>query len=240
VSDTPLRPIRSYVRREGRLTSGQQRALDELYPRYGVRWDGSPLDLPDLFSRPGPITLDIGFGSGEALAEIAAAHPDRLYLGVEVYRAGTGQLLRLIERHQLDNLRVLLGDASELLRWGIPTASLSGVQLFFPDPWPKKRHHKRRMVQSEWLARVADRLKPGGMLHMATDWAEYAEWMLALTDADPHFLNPHGGYAPSAGDRPQTRFERRGLRKGHRVFDLILEREAPTLRPVGYRTARVT
>jgi len=229
VSDTALRPIRSYVRREGRLTGGQQRALDALYPRYGVRWDGTPLDLPGLFSRSGPITLDIGFGSGEALAEMAAAHPDRLYLGVEVYRAGTGQLLRSIEHHQLDNLRVLLGDASELLRWGIPTASLSGVQLFFPDPWPKKRHHKRRMVQAEWLSTVADRLKPGGILHMATDWAEYAEWMLTITDADASFTNVHGGYAPNAGNRPQTRFERRGRRKGHGVFDLILERQPSRL-----------
>jgi len=226
VSERTRRPIRSFVRREGRLTTGQQRALDELYPLYGIDWTPSEglLDRSTLFDRPAPLVLDIGFGDGEALAAMASAHPGRNYLGVEVYRAGTGRLLRRIEAEGITNLKVLLADASELLHQGIPSASLAGLQLFFPDPWPKKRHHKRRMVQAPWLAIVADRLQPGGFLHMATDWAEYADWMLALGDADRHLENPYGGYAPDAGDRPQTRFERRGMRKGHAVFDLILRR----------------
>jgi tRNA (guanine-N7-)-methyltransferase len=224
VSAAAYRPIRSFVRREGRLTAGQQRALDELYPQFGVEWTGGSLAVDRLFAQSAPLVLDIGYGDGEALAEIAAAHPERHYLGVEVYRAGTGRLLRRIESEGTGNLKVLLADASELLKEGIPTASLAGLQLFFPDPWPKKRHHKRRMVQAPWLATVADRLQPGGFLHMATDWAEYAEWMLELTEAEPRLHNPHGGFAPDAGDRPGTRFERRGVRKGHAVFDLILER----------------
>ncbi|MEX0449010.1 tRNA (guanosine(46)-N7)-methyltransferase TrmB [Spiribacter sp. 221] len=230
MSDNTYRPIRSFVRREGRLTTGQQRALDELYSLYGIDWTAAagPLDLDVLFNRQAPVVLDIGYGDGEALAEIASAHPERNYLGVEVYRAGTGRLLRRIEADGITNLKVLLADASELLRQGIPSASLAGLQLFFPDPWPKKRHHKRRMVQAPWLTMVADRLQPGGFLHMATDWAEYAEWMLALSETEPRLDNPHGGYAPDPGDRPGTRFERRGVRKGHDVFDLILQRYAPS------------
>ena len=226
MSERTRRPIRSFVRREGRLTTGQQRALDELYPLYGIDWTPSDglLNCSTLFDRPAPLVLDIGFGDGEALAAMAGAHPGRNYLGVEVYRAGTGRLLRRIEADGMTNLRVLLADASELLRQGLPSASLAGLQLFFPDPWPKKRHHKRRIVQAPWLATVADRLQSGGFLHMATDWAEYAEWMLGLTEAEPRLHNPYGGFSPDPGDRPQTRFERRGLRKGHAVFDLILQR----------------
>ena len=219
------RRIRSFVRREGRLTNGQQRALDRLYPTWGVSWQsGEPLRIDTLFDRPAPLVLDIGFGDGEALAQMASAHPQRNYLGVEVYRAGTGQLLRQIETQGLTNLKVLLGDASDLLREAIPAGALAGLQLFFPDPWPKKRHHKRRMVQAEWLATVADRLAADGFLHMATDWAEYAEWMLELSSAEPRLVNGHGGFAPNAGERPPTRFERRGVRKGHDVFDLILSK----------------
>ena len=224
------RPIRSFVRREGRLTAGQQRALDRLYPRYGIDWSGGRIDLAACFERPAPLVLDIGFGDGDALAEMAAAHPHRNYLGVEVYRSGTGRLLRRIDSEQLSNLRVMLADARELLRDGIASASLAGLQLFFPDPWTKKRHHKRRIVQADWLAQVADRLQPGGFLHMATDWSDYAEWMLSLTDAEPRLENPYGGYAPDAGDRPETRFERRGLRKGHGVYDLMLRRVQSTAR----------
>ena len=226
MSTTGYRPIRSFVRREGRLTAGQQRALDELYPRYGVDWSGGRIDLAAGFGQSAPLVLDIGFGDGDALAAMAAAHPDRNYLGVEVYRTGTGRLLRRIESEGLANLRVLIADASELLRDGLAPESLAGVQLFFPDPWTKKRHHKRRIVQADWLARVADRLQPGGFLHMATDWADYAEWMRSLSDAEPRLENPHGGYAPDPGDRPETRFERRGRRKGHEVFDLILRKSA--------------
>lgn len=221
--------IRSFVRREGRLTDGQIRALETLYPLYGVEWAGGVVDFDRIFARSAPVVLDIGFGDGEALAAMAIAHPEYNYLGLEVYRAGTGKLLRRIESDGIQNLKVLLTDAAEFLKTGVASSSLAGVQLFFPDPWPKKRHHKRRMVQPEWLGMVADRLQPGGFLHMATDWAEYADWMLELTNQSSEFANPHAGFAPNAGARPSSRFERRGLRKGHEVFDLILLRRAGTL-----------
>ncbi|MBS3786268.1 MAG: tRNA (guanosine(46)-N7)-methyltransferase TrmB [Gammaproteobacteria bacterium] len=223
------RVIRSFVRREGRLTDGQIRALDQLYPLYGVDWAGGVLDFDGLFPRSGPVVLDIGFGDGEALAAMAMAHPEYNYLGLEVYRAGTGKLLRRIESEGITNVKVMLADATEFLKTGVASSALVGVQLFFPDPWPKKRHHKRRMVQSEWLAMVADRLQPGGFLHMATDWAEYADWMLELANNAPDFDNPHQGFAPNGAARPSSRFERRGLRKGHQVFDLILLRRTGTL-----------
>ncbi|MRH78150.1 tRNA (guanosine(46)-N7)-methyltransferase TrmB [Spiribacter sp. C176] len=228
-SNPQQRIIRSFVRREGRLTDGQIRALEQLYPLYGVDWTDGPLDLNRLFVKPGPVVLDIGFGDGEALAAMAITHPEYNYLGLEVYRAGTGKLLRRIEADGISNLKVMLTDATEFLKAGVASASLAGVQLFFPDPWPKKRHHKRRMVQPEWLTMVADRLQPGGFLHMATDWAEYADWMLELTNQAPDFENPHRGFASNVTARPSSRFERRGLRKGHQVFDLILLRRAGTL-----------
>jgi tRNA (guanine-N7-)-methyltransferase len=228
-SDTTrrLRPVRSFVRREGRLTDGQQRALDELLPRYGVEPDGdAPLDFRSLFGNEAPVVLDIGFGDGAALAALAAAQPQRSFLGAEVYRPGIGRLLRQLEEEGIGNVRVVCGDAVELLRRNIPDASLGGLNLFFPDPWPKKRHHKRRMVQPEWLTLVARKLGPGGILHLATDWQDYAEHMLAVTDACAELDNPagRGRYAPDPGDRPQTKFERRGRSKGHGVWDLILQR----------------
>lgn len=221
------RRIRSFVRREGRLTPGQQRALDELYPRYGLERPAGRLDLAAAFGREAPVVLDIGFGDGEALAELALAHPERNYLGIEVYRSGVGRLLRALEREGIDNVRVLEADAVEVLRQHLASRSLAGVQLFFPDPWPKKRHHKRRMVQPAWLALVADRLAPGGFLHLATDWQDYAGRMLEVTAAEPALANPHRGFAPDRGERPRTKFERRGLHKGHRIYDLILHRRPP-------------
>ncbi|PWG63150.1 tRNA (guanosine(46)-N7)-methyltransferase TrmB [Sediminicurvatus halobius] len=218
------RRIRSFVRREGRLTPGQQRALDELYPRFGLTRPQGLLDLDAAFGRTAPVVLDIGFGDGEALAELALSHPERNYLGIEVYRSGVGRLLRTLEREGIDNVRVLEADAVEVLRQNIPPASLAGLQLFFPDPWPKKRHHKRRMVQPGWLALVAERLAPGAFLHLATDWADYAEHMLAVVGSEPRLENPAGGFAPDRGERPQTKFERRGRSKGHQVYDLILRR----------------
>jgi len=220
------RRIRSFVRREGRLTAGQQRALEALYPRYGLERPAGRLDFAATFGRRAPVVLDIGFGDGEALAELALAHPERDYLGIEVYRSGVGRLLRTLERGGIDNVRVLEADAVEVLREDVPPASLHGVQLFFPDPWPKKRHHKRRMVQPQWLALVTDRLAPGGFLHLATDWQDYAEHMLAVTADEPGLENPHRGFAPDRDGRPQTKFERRGLRKGHHVHDLVLRRRA--------------
>lgn len=218
------RPVRSFVRREGRLTRGQQRALDELFPRYGLEPGNGPLDLPALFGRDVPVVLDIGFGDGEALAEMAAANPGRGYLGAEMYRPGIGRLLRRLETEGIDNVRVICADAMEVLRRNVPDASLAGLQLFFPDPWPKKRHHKRRMVQPAWVALAARKLVPGGTLHLATDWADYAGHMLETVSACEALHNPYGGFAPGRGERPETKFERRGRGKGHDVWDMVVNR----------------
>lgn len=222
-----MRAIRSFVLREGRLTPGQQRALDELYPRYGLELEGKPLDFAALFGRAVPVVLEIGFGNGESLAAMAQAHPERGYLGIEVHRPGVGHLLMQIEREGIENLRVANADAQEALKL-IPEGSLYGVQLFFPDPWPKKRHHKRRLVQPEWAATMRDKLQPGGFLHLATDWENYAEHMMEVLSATPGLRNSAGPdqFAPRPVDRPETKFEQRGKRKGHGVWDLIFLREA--------------
>ena len=222
------RPIRSFVLREGRLTSAQQRAFTELWPRFGADWRrGERLDLSGLFGSDHPIYLEIGFGAGDALAEMAEAHPERNYLGVEVHRPGVGHLLLQLQGRGLANVRVLRQDAVELLEHGLPSASLAGVYLFFPDPWPKKRHHKRRIVQPGFIARLARVIRPGGLFHAATDWAPYAEHMLQVLDAaDGLFTNSAGPgrYASRPAGRPLTRFERRGQRLGHGVYDLIYRR----------------
>jgi len=222
----PQRAVRTFVRREGRLTTGQQRALDELFPRYGVVPGTDALDFSQLFGRTAPVVLDIGFGDGEALAEIAADHPERDYLGIEVHRPGVGHLLRQLDDEGLTNVRVAAADAIEVMRTSIREASLAGIQLFYPDPWPKKRHHKRRMVQPAWLELAASRLTDGGFLHMTTDWADYAEHMLEVIAASDAFDNlaGQGRYAADAGERPPTKFERRGLERGHVVHDIILRR----------------
>ncbi len=222
------RPVRSFVLREGRLTRAQERAFTELWPRYGVDWQrDSQLDPPALFGNDHPVYLEIGFGSGDSLAEMAAAQPGRNYLGIEVHRPGVGHLLLELERRGLTNVRVLRADAVELLAHGLPAASLAAVYLFFPDPWPKKRHHKRRIVQPAFISRLARVIRPGGLFHAATDWAPYAEHMLQVLDAaDGAFMNPTGPgqCAPRPEDRPLTRFERRGQRLGHGVYDLIYRR----------------
>jgi len=222
------RPIRSFVLREGRLTPAQARAFDKLWPRYGVDWlRGTLLDPDPLFGTPGPVYLEVGFGNGETLARIAEAHPERRYLGVEVHRPGIGHLLLELERRGLSNVRVLRQDAVELLTEGLPPASLEGTYLFFPDPWPKQRHHKRRILSAEFVALLARVIRPGGVFHAATDWAPYAEQMLGvLNRAGDSFANadPAGGYCARPEDRPLTKFERRGQRLGHSVHDLIFRR----------------
>lgn len=223
---SPLRLVRSFVRRQGRLTPGQQRALDELFPRFGIEPSAAPIDLVALFGRSAPTIVEIGFGNGDTLAQIARAHPANNYLGIEVHRPGVGHLLMRIEELGLSNVRVMCTDAVQVLRQQLADGSLDALYLFFPDPWHKKRHHKRRQVQPEWAELVRRKLKVGGHLHMATDWQEYAEHMLATLGAAPGFRNcaPGGDYLARPDYRPITKFEQRGARLGHGVWDLIFER----------------
>jgi len=217
----PARGIRSYVLRAGRITPAQRRALDELLPRYGIPYAPAAIDLDRVFGRTAPRVLEIGFGNGDTLIELAARSPERDFIGAEVHPPGVGHCLLEVESRGLANVRVIAHDAVEVLAHQLAAASLDEVLLQFPDPWPKKRHHKRRIVQPAFAALVADRLKPGGRFKLATDWEPYAAWMLEVLDASPGFVNA----APGGGcvDRPErgaTRFERRGQRLGHRVFDL--------------------
>ena len=225
-STVAARPIRSYVLRQGRMTDAQQRALVELWPRYGLAVPEHQLDLPGSFGNPNPVTLEIGFGNGEALAENAARFPQRNYLGIEVHGPGVGALMLRLDQQQSRNVRILQTDAMELLRRHIPAAALQAVLLFFPDPWPKKKHHKRRIVQTEFAELVQRALIPGGLVHMATDWEDYARQMLEVFSHAPGFVNiaGMGNYAPRPDSRTLTKFERRGQRLGHGVWDLIFER----------------
>ncbi len=223
------RPIRSYVRREGRMTEAQRRALAELLPRYGIAADGEgPLDFEAIFARCAPVALEIGFGAGEALAAMARAHPERDFLGIEVHRPGVGRLLRRLAEENLDNVRVMIADAKEVLAARIPDASLAAVYLFFPDPWPKKRHHKRRLVQPDFAALLSRRLAPGGLIYAATDWEDYAVQMLSVFSRTPGLENAAGAgrFAERPRERPLTRFERRGQALGHRVYDLLFRKTA--------------
>lgn len=221
------RPIRSFVRREGRLTAGQQRALETLWPRYGIEYAENPLDLPAVFGRRAPVTLEIGFGNGESLAEMARAMPERDFLGIEVHRPGVGRLLSRIEDLGLANVRVMCHDAVEVLRHRIPPGSLDTVQIFFPDPWHKKRHHKRRLIQPEFVSLLATRIRPGGTLHLATDWENYARHMLEILNASPAFRNTTEDFAPRPAHRPLTKFEQRGQTRGHGVWDIVFVRGGP-------------
>jgi len=216
--------IRSYVLRQGRVSNAQQRAREELLPRYGIAYAPAALDLSAIFGRSAPKILEIGFGMGEATAAIAAAHPDCDYLGIEVHTPGVGALLKMAGELGLANLRVIQHDAVEVVRDMIAPGSLDGIHLFFPDPWPKKRHHKRRLVQPTFVSLLASRLKPGGYLHCATDWGDYAEQMLSVLCAEPSLANTAGAFAPRPDHRPETKFESRGLRLGHDVWDLVFRR----------------
>jgi tRNA (guanine-N7-)-methyltransferase len=227
MSESPyLRRIRSFVRREGRLTPGQQRAMEVLFPRFGIAEGSEPLDLDAVFGRHAPRILEIGFGNGESLADIAKNHPDNDYIGIEVHRPGVGHLLMKIEELGLTNVRVMCSDAVEVLEKQIPDDALDALYLFFPDPWHKKRHHKRRQVQPEWAQLVRRKLRVGGQLHMATDWGNYAEHMLEILSAAEGFKNTStdSDYVPKPGYRPETKFERRGLKLGHGVWDLVFEK----------------
>ncbi len=223
----PLRGIRSFVRREGRFTPGQRRALEELWPRFGVTPAGT-IDFEALFGRRAPVVLEIGFGNGAALAAMAAAAPEKNFLGVEVHRPGVGGLLQRLAEQGLTNVRVAQADAKALMEQSIPDGSLDAVYLFFPDPWPKKRHHKRRLLQPEFAELARRKLAVGGVFHAATDWAPYAEHMLAVLTAAPGYTNlaGPGAYASRPSYRPLTKFEARGQRLGHGVWDLLFERAA--------------
>jgi tRNA (guanine-N7-)-methyltransferase len=220
------RAIRSFVVRAGRMTVAQERAWRELWPLQGIENGDASLDFDALFGRHAPVTLEIGFGNGESLVALACAHRDRNYLGLEVHPPGVGHLLLRCEAEQLPNVRVICEDAVQVLQRRVPDASLDELLLYFPDPWPKKRHHKRRIVQPAFMALVARKLKPGGVLRMATDWQPYAEHMLETASACEALRNtsPAGDYVERPDSRPVTRFEKRGQRLGHGVWDLAFER----------------
>ena len=224
-TDQHTRRIRSFVRREGRLTPGQQRALDELWPRYGLAADTS-LVAPVAFGRTAPLTLEIGFGNGASLATMARQDTESNYVGIEVHRPGVGHLLKQIEIDGLENVRIYCHDAVEILNQCIDDHSLDRVLLFFPDPWHKKKHHKRRIVQPPFVNLLARKLKRGGIFHMATDWQAYAEHMLEVMESATAFSNAAGnqGYSERPDYRPTTKFEQRGRRLGHGVWDLIYRR----------------
>jgi tRNA (guanine-N7-)-methyltransferase len=215
------RAIRSFVLRAGRIGTGQMKALEELGPRFIMPYQTTPMDWTEVFGRQAPRILEIGFGMGSATAEIARNHPEIDYLGVEVHTPGVGALLKHIGEFSLDNLRIVQHDAVEVLRYMIAESSLDGIHIFFPDPWHKKRHHKRRLIQPVFVELLCSRLKPGGYLHLATDWEDYAHQMLDVMGANPHLRNVADDYASRPDYRPLTKFEQRGLRLGHGVWDLV-------------------
>ena len=222
--------IRSYVLRAGRVGPGQARALAEIGPQFMLPYQPAELDLAAAFGRavsnshPAPRILEIGFGMGEGLAEIAAAHPENDYLGVEVHTPGVGALLKQLGERGLTNVRVVQHDAVEVLTKMLAPASLAGIHIFFPDPWHKKRHHKRRLIQPPLVQLLASRIQAGGYIHLATDWQDYAEQMLAVLTAEPLLQNTVADYAPRPDTRPLTKFEQRGIRLGHGVWDLVFRR----------------
>lgn len=210
--------------RQGRTTSAQARAIAELAPRYGIPYTGERIDLDQAFGRSAPKVLEIGFGMGETTASIAQSNPAVDYLGVEVHTPGVGALLHRIAALGLTNVRVIQHDATEVVEHMIGERALDGVHIFFPDPWPKKRHHKRRLVQPRFVEMLARRLKPGALLHVATDWEDYAQHILAVLSAEPLLENTTQAFAPRPPTRPLTKFEGRGLKLGHRVWDIVFRR----------------
>ena len=218
------RPIRSYVLRAGRMGSGQVRALAELGPRFVLPYRAQALDTATVFGRRAPLVLEVGFGMGQATAQIAACRPDADFIGIEVHAPGVGALLQRIDAAALTNLRIVQHDAVPVLEQMIAPGSLAAAHVFFPDPWHKKKHHKRRLIQPDFVALMASRLVRGGHLHCATDWQPYAEQMLAVLSAEPMLANTCDGYAPRPDYRPMTKFEERGLKLGHGVWDLVFRR----------------
>ncbi|GAB6035199.1 tRNA (guanosine(46)-N7)-methyltransferase TrmB [Galenea microaerophila] len=222
------RRIKSFVLRQGRLSKAQQRALETQWPKFGVDFQPQVLNLSELFGRQAPTYLEIGFGMGKSLAEMAQMRPEHNFIGIEVHRPGVGALLKEVEERHLNNVRVVNHDAVEVLEQMIPDQSLAGVYLFFPDPWHKKRHHKRRIVQPEFVALIARKLQAQGIFHMATDWEDYAHHMMEVMTEAPDFENtqPPMQFTPRPDDRPLTKFETRGQRLGHGVWDLVFRKKA--------------
>ena len=223
--DLKSRRIRSFVLRQGRLTKGQAHALDTGWPVYGVEYDSKHIDLDLAFKRTdSKKILEIGFGMGDATAKIAQTLPDCDFLAVEVHTPGVGSLLKLIQEEDLANIRIIQYDVVEVLQHMLADNSLDGVHIFFPDPWHKKRHHKRRLIQAEFIELLCTKLKVGAYIHVATDWQEYAEWVLEVLKAEPQLQNSTTDYAEKPAYRPLTKFENRGLKLGHGVWDLVFTR----------------
>jgi len=225
VTDKFIRTVRSFVLRQGRLTRGQEQALATVWPVYGIERGDAVLEVSELFEKAAPVTLEIGFGDGVSLAKMAKLAPELNFIGIEVHRPGVGRLLHLIKDQGLTNVRVMDDDAVEIIKHRIPEHCLDRVQLFFPDPWHKKRHNKRRIVQSDFVALIASRLKAGGIFHLATDWEPYAVHMAEVMEASKEFVSlAKSPYSPKPDSRPTTKFERRGLKLGHGVWDLLYKK----------------
>lgn len=222
------RHIRSFVLRQGRVSPGQQRAVATLMPKFGIAYAAQPLNLSLAFNRDAPKILEIGFGMGDSTATIALAHPQNDYLALEVHTPGVGNLLKLIDTQQIGNIRIIQHDAVEVLRDMLGDATLDGVHIFFPDPWHKARHNKRRLIQAAFIAQLVEKLKPGAYIHVATDWQDYAEQVLQVLSDAPLLENTATDYAPRPTYRPLTKFEKRGINLGHGVWDLVFLRKAAT------------
>ena len=232
--DGPARPmlydptehrIRSFVTRAGRLSTAQARALEELGPQFLIEYAKAPLDYQQVFGRKAPVVLEIGFGMGATTAHIAGVMPDKDFIGVEVHTPGVGSLLKLIGEQGLSNLKAIQHDAVEVLNHMIPDGSLHGVHIYFPDPWHKARHNKRRLIQPAFVKTLCEHIAPGGYIHLATDWEDYAVQMLEVLSAEPALRNTADGYAPQPSYRPLTKFENRGIKLGHGVWDLVFEKK---------------
>jgi tRNA (guanine-N7-)-methyltransferase len=223
---THKRNIRSFVLRKGRLTTAQQHALDELWPHYGIENRETVLDFDDYFDRQAEVIVEIGFGNGESTWRMALQEPEVNFIGIEVHEPGVGQLLMALEEHEIENVRVVCEDAVPFIQNRIPEQSLAGVRIYFADPWPKKRHHKRRLIQPGFVELLARRIASGGILHLATDWQPYADHMLEVMQASPDFINlsPTDDYCETPDWRPYTKYEKRGERLGHEVRDLLYQR----------------
>lgn len=224
------RRIKSYVLRAGRVSNRQRQGLDLWLQNYELTVSGTPWDLTKEFARTADTVIEIGFGMGASLLTMAKNNPEQNYIGVEVHLAGVGSLAADLHEHQISNVRIVVHDAVEVLRTQFLDNSLSGIQIFFPDPWHKKRHHKRRLIQKEFIQLLAQKLKPGGFIHCATDWQDYAEYMLEILSTEPSLQNTQddGGFSPRPLSRPLTKFEQRGQRLGHGVWDLIFTKRNPS------------